>query len=74
MWMDKCLYSVRANIQVGNTWVYNNDKTKKNKSCKVSARDLKKLCILPEYSAGDLKSGKKAVEVTYLFLRIHPKS
>ena len=58
--MKAHIYSVKAKSQAGNIWV---------KDIMTAARDYKNLCILPENSAGESAAG-----VTYLSMRIHPKS
>ena len=58
--MELHIYSVKAKSQAGNVWV---------KDIMTAARDLKNLHILPENSAGESAAG-----VTYLSMRIHPKS
>ena len=58
--MEVHIYSVKAKSQAGNIWV---------KDIMAVARDRKNLCILPENSAGESAAG-----ITYLSMRIHPKS
>ena len=58
--MEVHIYSVKAKSQAGNIWV---------KDIMTAARDHKNLCILLENSAGESTAG-----VTYLSMRIHPKS
>ena len=48
--------------------------TQKGQSRKKSARDLMNLGILLENSAEGLGPGESAAGVTYLSMRIHPKS
>ena len=48
--------SVKAKSQAGIIWVKDIMTTQKGQSCKISARDLKVLCILPENSAEGLRS------------------
>ena len=47
---------------------------KKVKVERKSARDIKKLCILPQNSAEGLGPRREHCLVTYLFMRIHAKS
>ena len=58
--MEVHIYSVKVKSQAGNIWV---------KDIMTAARDCKNLSILPENSAGESAAG-----VTYLSMRIHPKS
>ena len=58
--MEVHIYNVKAKNQAGNIWV---------KDIMTTARDRKNLRILPEKSAGESAAG-----VTYLSMRIHPKS
>ena len=58
--MEVHIYSVKAKSQAGNIWV---------KDIMTAARDRKNLCILLENSAGESAAG-----VSYLSIRIHPKS
>ena len=58
--MEVHIYSVKAKSQAGNIWV---------KDIMTAARDRKNLRILPENSAGESAAG-----ITYLSMRIHPKS
>ena len=60
MWMEVHIYSVKAKSQVGNMWV---------KDVMTAARDRKNVCSLAENSAGESATG-----ITYLSMRIHPKS
>ena len=58
--MEETIYSVKAKCQAGNIWV---------KDIMTAVRDCKNLGILPENSAGESATG-----LTYLSMRIHPKS
>ena len=67
MWMDKCIYSVRANIQVGNTWVYNNDKTKKTKVARSQLRISKSYAFCRDIQQGISSLGKKLLRLHICF-------
>ena len=58
--MELHINRVNAKGQAGNIWV---------KDIMTTARDHKDLCILPKNS-----TGQSAARVTYLSMRIHPKS
>ena len=58
--MEVHIYNVKAKSQAGNIWV---------KDIMTAARDCKNLCILLENSAGESAAG-----VSYLSIRINPKS
>ena len=60
MWMEVHIYGVKAKSQVSKIWV---------KDIMTTARDQQTLRILPENSAGESAAG-----VTFLSMRVHPKS
>ena len=58
--MEVHICSVKAKSQAGNIWV---------KGILAAATDCKNFCIMSENSVGESTAG-----VTYLSMRIHPKS